>query len=52
MGVQNEYSREKIFYEAFSRVKVQFILDAFHHLSMNPFYPIMNKPLYRCLSGP
>jgi membrane-bound metal-dependent hydrolase YbcI (DUF457 family) len=51
IGVDSEFSSEKIFYTALSGVTVHVTLDAFHHPSMNPFYPIMNKPLYGYLSS-
>jgi membrane-bound metal-dependent hydrolase YbcI (DUF457 family) len=51
LRVDSDYSREKLVYSALSGVTVHVTLDAFHHPTMNPFYPIMEKPLYGIMSG-
>jgi len=45
-NLDSKYSNRKILFSALAGVTVHVTLDAFHHPSMNPFYPIMEKPLY------
>jgi len=49
-GVNSDYSNRKIVYSALTGVTVHVTLDAFHHPTMNPFYPLMEKPLYGLMS--
>jgi hypothetical protein len=45
-----EFSAEKVFLASFSGVTLHITLDAFHHPTINPFYPIMEKPLFGLMS--
>ena len=50
VGLDSDYSVGKILISAFTGVTLHITLDAFHHPSMNPFYPFMEKPLYGLMS--
>lgn len=51
LRLNSNHSSKKIICSALAGVTVHVTLDAFHHPTMNPFYPIMEKPLYGLMSG-
>ena len=50
LNLDQEFSRRKILFSVFSGVSLHITLDAFHHPSMHPFYPFMEKPLFGLIS--
>lgn len=48
--LEQTVSKAKISAAALSGVIIHVTLDAFHHPTMHPFYPLMEKPLYGLFS--
>lgn len=49
-NLNQDFSKKKILKASFSGVIIHITLDAFHHPTMHPFYPLMEKPLYGTMS--
>jgi hypothetical protein len=48
--LEQKFSIRNIVLAAFSGVTIHITLDAFHHPTMHPFYPFMEKPLFGLMS--
>ncbi|MBC5793466.1 MAG: hypothetical protein H8Z69_05545 [Nanohaloarchaea archaeon] len=48
--IPQSFSKKTVLAAAFSGVILHITLEAFHHPTMHPFYPLMEKPLYDLMS--